>query len=276
MHSIYKKKYSNKRKLRYLFFILLIINDLTVIFSQTDNNEFVFVQGGTFRMGSLVDKDEQPIHRVKLTDFWINKYEITNQQYCDFLNSQKLHATSRQFWILLDGKWRDQKCRIYRKYSIFLVEKSYENHPVIFVNWNGANAYCHWADGRLPTEAEWEYAARGGRKSHESFSADSLEAYAWLRSNAGSKVQAVGLLKPNKLGIYDLLGNAREWCADWYSVDYYQKSPRKSPKGAEKGDFRTTRGGSANSYKKSVRVENRNGIRPESTHSLMGFRMVHH
>ena len=220
-------------------------------------SEMVFVKGGNFQMGSEssdAGSDEKPIHSVTLDDFYISKYEITNAQFCKFLNEKGNKEEGEVTWLDLEGNYKTEKCRIQKNGSTFTVETGYENYPVIYVSWYGAKAYCEWAGGRLPTEAEWEYAAKGGNKSknYKYAGSDNIDEVAWYTKNSYDKgedhadygTHIVGSKKPNELEIYDMTGNVWEWCSDWYGSDYYANSPSSNPKGASDGSYRVDRGGS--------------------------------
>ena len=225
-----------------------------------DIPEFVKVEGGSFDMGSSavnyskfpeVQVPESPVHRVTLDDFSMSKYEITNRQYCAFLNERGNQSEGGVEWIRLEGTYVD-KCRISRESDRFVVESGYEDHPVVYVSWYGARAYCTWLSSkigeevRLPTEAEWEYAARGGKKSrgYTYSGSNTIEEVAWYYDNSSKKVHKVGGKSPNELGLYDMSGNVYEWCLDWYVGGYYSSSPSSNPKGPSSGKNKVTRGGS--------------------------------
>lgn len=165
--------------------------------------QFVPVTGGTFQMGdSLGAKDEKPVHKVTLDSFEINKYEITNQQYCDFLNSLDTSEIKVNNWI---GYY----CQIKEIEDQFVVPEKFEQYPVVGVTWYGADAFARWLGARLPTEAEWEYAARGGHKSkgYKYSGSDSIDVVAWYAGNSGYQLHPVGKKQPNELGLHDMSGN---------------------------------------------------------------------
>ncbi|MBI5209108.1 MAG: formylglycine-generating enzyme family protein [Elusimicrobia bacterium] len=182
------------------------------------------IPAGAFEMGSLEgagDSDELPRHKVELDAFAMDKYAVTVGQYCRF--SQ---ATRRDMPRLQPAS----KC----------------DFPVHNVVWEEAAAYCQWAGKRLPTEAEWEKAARCGTTTYFDFGDDYKlrEAYAWADSNSGGAPHPGGLKKPNRCGLYDLYGNVAQWVSDWYDKDYYARSPARNPQGAGKGTEHGLRGGS--------------------------------
>ncbi|MEO6040169.1 MAG: SUMF1/EgtB/PvdO family nonheme iron enzyme, partial [Saprospiraceae bacterium] len=182
------------------------------------------VAGGTFNMG-----DEQQ-HPVTLSDYAIGRTEVTNEQYCAFLNESGNQSEGGATWIDLEGSLSTEKCRISSADGKkFTVEKGQEKHPVIYVSWYGARAYCQWVSQktgrkfRLPTEAEWEYAARGGQQKKSDFlyaGSNNVDAVAWYTNNTkDSGTRAVATKTANDLNLYDMSGNVYEWCSDWYG-DY--------------------------------------------------------
>ncbi len=243
------------------------------------------IPAGTFQMGSTTGRlDERPIHTVSLDAFYMDTHEVTNAEYAAFLNAKGKHTDAGQTYLdigsngvriaLVDGSYR--------------VKSGYENHPVVQVFWYGAMAYAEWAGKRLPTEAEWEYAARGGLSGKKYPWGDTIDStranYTW---NVRSTTK-VGIYAANGYGLYDMAGNVQEWCLDVYDPDFYAKSAAQNPlSGAssiqwlldnyttETGDSaRVLRGGDWLSPAEWVRVALRTYIRAPFTDNIVGFRCV--
>jgi len=244
----------------------------------------VLIPAGEFRMGSnRGDSDEKPVHTVYVDAFYMDKYEVTNAQYAEFLNEMGKHRERGRTWY--DAG--DADAQIALLGDRYEVSVGYENHPVTEVSWYGAMAYARWAGKRLPTEAEWEKAARGGLSSTTypwgNASADATHAnFNW---NLGNTV-AVGTYRANGYGLYDMAGNVWEWCLDEYNRDFYSVSPVRNPLSGGPniqwllGNYtsiqfwRVLRGGawdfSATDLRSSVRY---NGV-PAGTDGTTGFRCV--
>ena len=204
--------------------------------------EMVFVKGGTFQMGSNDgEDDEKPVHTVKVGDFWIGKYEVRMVEFKKFIDVTGYMTNGEKFskWISdqaylssgikLDERepdWQQDENGKKRK------EEEYSIYPVVKISYNDAISYCEWLSQktgkkyRLPTEAEWEYAARGGNlsKGYKYAGSNNLDEVGWHKENSGERLHYIGQKKPNELGLYDMSGNAREWCMDWYNVNYYYMS----------------------------------------------------
>jgi formylglycine-generating enzyme required for sulfatase activity len=219
----------------------------------------ITVEGGTFTMGDTEmegEADEQPTHQVTLKTFKIAKTETTVAQWRAYCN-----ATGRTMPETPSWGWID-------------------SHPIVNVNYSDAMAYCDWlaekmdADYRLPTEAEWEYAARGGKlsKGTKYSGGRSIDNAGWYEDNAGSKTHAVATKNTNELGIYDMSGNVWEWCKDLY--DYYSAAAQTNPKGATSGSYRVLRGGSWYNSASFCRVANRDYGGPSYRYDDVGFRVV--
>jgi formylglycine-generating enzyme len=231
-----------------------------------------YVTGGTFKMGSNNgESDEKPVHKVYVDDFYMDKYEVTNAQFSKFLNEKGNQKEGGATWLDIS----DNDCKIVKQRSKFVPVSGYANHPAIEVTWYGARAYANWAGKRLPTEAEWEYAARGGSnsKAYKYSGSNSVGTVAWYNGNSGNKTHPVGTKQPNELGLFDMSGNVWEWCADWYGKNYYNKSPYENPTGPTGALVRVLRGGSWSNSDYNVRCANRYYYPFHSSYNI-GFRCV--
>lgn len=240
----------------------------------THAKEMVFVEGGTFLMGDR--STEHPSHIVDLDSFFMDKYLVTNAKFATFLNEYGADKVK-------EGPFAGQTICFAHKWGVEKVGDrwqavaGFEQHPVIWVTWYGAQEYARFHHLRLPTEAEWEYAAQAGIQRADSDYAGSKkpEKVAWYKDNANEKTHPVGQKKANKLELYDMSGNVAEWCSDWHDADYYQKSPKQNPKGPEKGSFKVIRGGSWSSEKEECQVFVRKCLPPGFRFNNVGFRCVH-
>ncbi len=223
----------------------------TTFINQKTGATMVWTGGGTFKMGCTGEQsdcgtDEKPEHNVTVDNFAISQTEVTHAQYIKFMN---------EIGVSSNGSYNGTKyvnmdyssCAIgYRNGSFYFKGSSYadsENCPMIEVTWYGAKAYCEWAGGRLPTEAEWEYAARGGAlsKGYKYAGSNNIDEVAEYDGNNNKETKPVAGKKPNELGIYDMSGNVWEWCSDWYGD--YSSSSKTNPKGPSSGSRRVLRGG---------------------------------
>ena len=220
--------------------------------------KMVPIPGGTFIMGSKDgEDDENPPHEVTLSSFELAETEVTFEQYDYFCEQTHREKPNDEGW----GRG---------------------TRPVINVSWEDAEAYCDWLSQktghgyRLPTEAEWEFATRGGNsekdKNYRYAGSNDPDAVAWHTGNSSSKTHPVGQKQPNGLSLYDMSGNVWEWCADWYASDYYASSPSTNPQGPPSGSVRVFRGGSWVNDASSLRVAFRVRWFPDSRSSGVGFR----
>jgi len=219
--------------------------------------------------------DESPPHFVEVKDFFLSQIEISNAQYCIFLNEIGNRHEGGDFWLDI----YNLECLIEMSKRGFIPKEGYENHPVVRVSWFGARAYAEWVGGRLPTEAEWEYAARNAGLPQQYAYGDRLtRAFANI-VGVGSRDQFDGTapvrhFPPSRLGLYAMAGNVWEWCMDWYEPDYYGSSPEISPQGPEQGEFRVMRGGSWNHSRWNCRAVTRGRDLPQKHANDVGFRVV--
>ena len=234
--------------------------------------EMIFVEGGNFRMGTLLrEKDERPVKKISLEGFKIGKFEVTQEQWSKVMGSRPKNYKGRTFPIN-NISWKDAIIFCNTLSIAYNLEPVYSLDSVknrYFFN-DKANGY------RLPTEAEWEFAASGGNKSSKfRFSgSNDLSLVGWYNINSSFNLHRVGKKNPNELGIYDMSGNVVEWCWDWYDSKYYSYRPLTNPKGPENGSGRVLRGGSWNYSASSCRVSHRNSLGPSVRLSIIGFRLA--
>jgi formylglycine-generating enzyme required for sulfatase activity len=253
---------------------LYLCSSLFLLRASAQTPEMAVVPEGNFWMGRthffLVDavgwferdrQDDFPAHRVFLDAFSIDKHEVTNESYARFLSSKG----GAKPWHWPHGS----------------IPKGEEKFPVYNVDWKEAAAYCGWAGERLPTEAEWEKAARGGLDRKKFTWGDGEEpsgargtARAKLPANFGSTgAVEVGKYPPNGYGLFDMAGNVWEWTNDWYERNYYSISPLKNPKGPEKGAYKVFRGGGWNDAdERNLMPSFRNYTDPLEKSITIGFR----
>jgi sulfatase modifying factor 1 len=215
----------------------------------------ILIPGGEFIMGSDSKGDHNPAHRVHIDSFYMDQYEVTNEQYHKFCEASGHHLP--EFW----GRHG------------FRSGPDYPRHPVVGVSWQDAVAYAEWCGKRLPTEAEWEYAARGGLAGLNYPQGETLDPSAgnYTESLHGGPL-AVGSYAANGFGLYDVQGNVVEWVQDFYSPDYYSSGPASNPPGPESGRFRVIRGGGWHSGPYCNRVYFRNALPPNWLDFNVGFR----
>ncbi len=230
--------------------------------------DFIYVEGGTFQMGSTEgSSDEEPVHTVRVGDFYIGKYEVTQAEWQEAMgrNPSRFKGTNRPVERV---SWYDavEYCnKLSQREGLTPVYRI--NGKSVTANWN--------ADGyRLPTEAEWEYAARGGSSSrgYKYAGSDNVGRAGWYDDNSGDKTHPVGGKSPNELGIYDMSGNVWEWCWDWKGA--YSSGSQTNPKGPGSGSGRVLRGGSWVDSARYLRSAYRSSGSPGISHDSIGFRLV--
>lgn len=242
-----------------------------------DTSRFVLVQGGLFKMGTEkpVEPHEGPVHEVQVSTFWLAKTEVTTEEYDAFLTDMKRDTMGSSGW----GRGKQ---------------------PAIYVSWKDAIEYCNWrsikekltpcyiidttgkvtwtdkGNGyRLPTEAEWEFAARGGNfsKGYEYAGSNNIDEVAWHKINANRAMPA-GRKLPNELGLYDMNGNVWEWVWDIYDHTYYSRSPVNDPRGPEAGPYRVMRGGAFYNTPQYSRIVTRQNSYVVFRQNSVGFRIA--
>jgi len=268
--------------------------------------EFVLVKGGCFEMGDTLgggDTDERPVHEVCVSDFYLGRCEVTNEQFKRFIDATGYRTTAEHKgsgWGLDKdgpGDWKERSGLNWRHplWPGDSIEQKM-NHPVVQVSWHDAKEFVKWLSGknnrtmRLPYEAEWEYVARSGGKEYR---------YGWGNEKPAGNVADLTLAKvapklevfpgyddgyrytapvgsypKNDLGLFDMTGNVWEWCEDWYDPDYYNDSPKNNPTGPAGGQKKVMRGGSWNNVSRILRVTNRDDTEPGQRFFNAGFRVV--
>jgi len=242
-----------------------------------DGGRYVWVPPGEFEMGSKDGSaDERPVHRVLITKgFWLSKHEVMNEQYAAFLStrSQGNGGSIRQLLAL-----GDSHCEIQKRGRLYVPRPGREHNPVVVVTWHGASEYCKHYGLRLPTEAEWEYAARGEHGTTypwgDAWDPRKCCCFDNNRGRATAKTFPVGsfLQGASWCGALDMVGNVWEWCNDWYHHAYYEQCPPSDPPGPARTGYRAVRGGCWLDDAVSCRSTNRDKYTPAACTSNRGFR----
>ena len=247
----------------------------------------VFVEGGIFSMGNNYGKnDEKPVHTVTLSSYYMSKCEVSVGQYRQFVRATGYRTKAEQEgWVTAwNGTAWDTKHNVWWEHDAAGNKRTaaQDNEPVLYLTWDDAVKYCEWlssASGkhyRLPTEAEWEYAARGGKKSHGYVysGSNTITNVGWCADNGGNKTHAAGKKSANELGIYDMTGNVIEYTSDWYSETYYGSANEVNPTGPLTGKAKVARGGGWNSKAPDSRVTDRHYDETWSRCNYNGFRVA--
>ena len=223
--------------------------------SEKDGMVQVYVPAGEFEMGSNDgDSDQKPVHTVYLDTYWIDQTEVTNAMYALCVE--------------------DGDCE--KPISDYFDDTNFTDHPVVNVSWYAAEDYCTWAGRELPTEAQWEKAARGTDGRIYPWGNAAPDCILANYSGCTGNTLEVGSLQAgaSPFGVLDMAGNVCEWVADWYAADYYSVSPKNNPTGPANGNYRVLRGGSWFDYESFLRSADRLGIYPVYTYDSSGFRCV--
>jgi len=257
-----------------------------------DGMVMLYVSEGQFEMGNDYDERARPVHMVALDAFWIDQTEVTNAMFAAFLNEQGNQVEEGVSWLEPGAGHRGIVYgHIEENDGVFRPQTGYEDYPVIEVSWYGAAAYCSWIGGRLPTEAEWEYAARGpqarvypwgntfdGRLTNY---CDANCTYDWRDTgfdDGFAQWAPVGSYPGGAswCGAMDMAGNVWEWVGDWWSEDYYAHSPTDNPQGPDSGTLRVARGGSWFDESGQEGVSCRAVLTPSFLPDALGGRSVCH
>ncbi len=261
--------------------------------------QMIHIAGGTFRMGN--DRSpyacERPSHEVTVDSFWLDTHEVTNRQFARFVARTGYMTTAEQHgkaWVFdtAAGRWNEVAGADWQHPGgpdTTIVHA--DDLPVVQVSWHDARAYAQWAGKRLPTEAEWEYAARGGLREaefswgFEEIPGGEYQGNYWqgwfpdenLAADGFPRMAPVMSFPPNRYALYDMSGNVWEWCADRFAEDAYRAASQQNPTGPNEGEARVLRGGSwlcAENYCAGYKVSTRSHYPPDSAYGHLGFRCV--
>ena len=286
-----------------LFLIGLTCITIIILFFNCQRSKtypgMVLIPAGSFMMGDANGQDmEKPVHEVELDAFYMDTHEVTIEEFKNFVDATHYvtDAEKKDGCFIWNGKGYEKRKRVNWRFDELGIEHKINknNYPVTHLSWNDANAYSQWAGKRLPTEAEWEYAARGGAKGYK---------YAWGNDPLGQEVVAnvsdenlvkvvtfwpyfkgyddghaftapVGSFVPNSLGLYDMAGNVWEWCTDYFDEDYYSRSTKKNPRNDDPNERRVMRGNSFDGRPGNMRCSRRTSEVQSSSYVDTGFRCV--
>jgi len=254
------------------------------------------VDAGVFRMGNDLanEADQRPVHEVSVGPLWFDEHEVTNRQFDEFVAQTGYVTTAEQrgWSYVFDRRqenWAKQQGADWRHPGgPDTTLDARDDYPVVHVSWYDARAYARWSGKCLPTEAEWEYAARAGLRDanypwgrQELIDGRYQANYRQFDAEEGTDgypaAAPVKSFPPSRFGLHDMSGNVWEWCADWYTTDYYRRSPTSDPRGPAEGRERVARGGSwlsPENYRFGHHVSTREKRPPEESYQHLGFRCV--
>jgi len=273
--------------------------------------EMIFVKGGCYPMGDTFgdgEGDEKPVHEACVDDFYMGKHETTVEQFRRFVDATGYRTDAEKNAGGVSGCWAldlndKEKAWNWRSWANWRNPNKYQDnrddHPVACISWSDAAAYAQWASTksgkryRLPTEAEWEYAARGGTQDRNYWGNDKDNACTFANvadltklpngsqwndkhecSDGFAFASPVGRFRANSFDLHDMMGNVWEWCQDWYGDKYYSASGRNNPGGPDSGQYHVLRGGSWDIKPWNVRAASRDGFIPTNRNGYYGFRLV--
>jgi iron(II)-dependent oxidoreductase len=270
-----------KSKIFFVIFLVIILNQDKNYSQEINYDTLILIPGGEFFMG-YNEKDcqcyEHPVHKVYLDAFYIERYEVTNAQFNKFILAGGYCDST--FWTPAGWNFKNKRNLNLPKFwddENFGIKNP--NKPVVGISWYEAYAYAKWAGKRLPTEAEWERAARGIDKRLYPWGNEKPDetrcnfGYIYGNTLTGS-TKDVGSYENGKSpeGLYDMAGNVSEWCYDWYDLNYYAISPQENPQGPERGEFKSVRGGSWFYFIRFMRATARDFAEPSTRSNIIGFR----
>lgn len=257
---------------KYIFTIIA----LTIVFyTFAQAPEMIEVVGGNFIMGNNSYPRESPTRNVTVATFYMSKNIVTNAQFAEFLNAYQ-STTVKEGEFAGKPMVKEDSWGVIFSNGSWQAVAGYEQFPAIKVTWYGADAYCKWSGGRLPTEAEWEYAAKGGiNKNAFTYSgSNTASVVAWHYNNSGQTNKQVGMKTANTIGLYDMSGNVYEWCSDWFGRYGDFLTSTSNPEGPSTGVSKVIRGGYRSNGVTDLHLTHRESISPDESYNFVGFRLV--
>jgi formylglycine-generating enzyme len=255
----------------YLLFFAFLVGSVFV-----HSQEMIEVKAGSFTMGNASFSREIPIRTVNISRYFLSKQAITNTQFAAFLNAYGSDTIKDGAFIgkpiVTEDSWGVLKVG-----GLWKAAAGYESFPVVKVTWFGADAFCKAAGGRLPTEAEWEYAAKGGpsQQTYTFSGSSTATTVAWFYDNSNHLNSAVGLKTANTLGLFDMSGNVYQWCSDWFGrYGDFGITGEFNPKGPSSGVSKVIRGGYRSLGSGDLHLSNRESLSPDETYNFVGFRLA--
>lgn len=245
-------------------------------------DKLITVPAGCYLMGNTFGDSyytEMPVHEVCISSFSISPYPVTRGEFAQFATETGFRTGAEKndgCYVYNGDSWKKDPAANWRSPGF----PQGDDHPVVCVNWSDSVAYAEWLTKRnnrhyrLPTEAEWEYAARSGGKQERFAGGNDIDKVAWHGGNSGNSTHPVGQKQPNGLGIYDMSGNAWQWTEDWYDKRYYRESSRNDPRGSAAGTKKIFRGGSWFYDQRGARTTYRDFATPDFSSSYLGFRLA--
>ena len=260
---------------KYIFLISLMFCSFWSM-AQVGVADLIQVSGGSFTMGNSSYARESPTKTITVSPFLMGRYTVTNAQFAQFVNAYG-STTVKVGEFAGKPMFVSDSWGIINNGGVWTPATGYEQFPMIKVTWYGALEFCKSVGGRLPTEAEWEYAAKGGspQQSYTFSGSSTATTVAWFYDNSGQINKAVGTKAANSLGLYDMSGNVYQWCSDWFGhYGDFSASGDINPAGPATGASRVIRGGYRSLGSGDLHLTNRESVSPDDTYNFVGFRVV--